>query len=75
MMSNQNQIMLCVTLLYQIHNIFESKSCVEQVIGRYLISENLTVEYFKRFTLIWHLGRDLDIKMPLTQRNIRNFDR
>lgn len=74
-MSNQNQIMLCVTLLYQIHNIFESKYCVEQVIGRYLISENLTVEYFQRFTLIWHLGRDLDIKIPVTQRNIRNFDR
>ncbi|XP_045463500.1 protein dopey-1 homolog isoform X2 [Harmonia axyridis] len=72
---NQNHTILCVTLLYQIHNIFDDKLFVERIIGKYLSSENLTLEYIKRFFLVWHLGRDLNIKLPLNKPNIRNFDR
>lgn len=72
---NQEQIMLCVSLLYQIHNIFDTKFFVEEVIATYLIKENLTVEFFKRFSLLWHLGREVDIKIPAHQNSIRNFDR
>lgn len=72
---NQDKIILCVTLLYHIHNIFDSQYFVEDVIASYLINDNMTVEFFKRFSLLWHLGRDLDIKIPSEQNCIRNFDR
>nr|XP_022916081.1 protein dopey-1 homolog isoform X1 [Onthophagus taurus] len=74
-LSNQNQIMLCVTLLYQLHNIFNKKSIVEDVIGHYLIDENLNTEHLKKFTLLLHLGRDLNIKLPAYQCTVRNFDK
>ncbi|XP_025836860.1 protein dopey-1 homolog isoform X2 [Agrilus planipennis] len=71
---NQNQLVLCVTLLYQIHNIFDKKCFVENVIGRYLVSDNLTTDFFKRFSILWHLGRDLSLNIP-NQNKTRNFDR
>ncbi|KRT83550.1 hypothetical protein AMK59_4549, partial [Oryctes borbonicus] len=74
-LNNQTQIMLCVTLLYQLHNIFPKQSFCEDVIGHYLIDENLNTEYFKRFTLLIHLGRDLNIKLPAYQSTVRNFDK
>lgn len=74
-LNNQTQIMLCVTLLYQLHNIFHKQSFCEDVIGHYLIDENLNTEYFKRFTLLIHLGRDLNIKLPTYQNTVRNFDK
>lgn len=67
--------MVCVNLLYHIHNIFDKKLFVEDVVGKYLISENLNVEFFKRFSLLWYLGRDLNIKLPAHRNNIRNFER
>ncbi|KAF5280713.1 hypothetical protein FQR65_LT15003 [Abscondita terminalis] len=72
---NQEQLILCVALLYQIHNIFDTKFYVEDVIAAYLINEALTVEFFKRFTILWCLGRELDIKIPANHNSIRNFDR
>ncbi|KAL3284354.1 hypothetical protein HHI36_018518 [Cryptolaemus montrouzieri] len=72
---NQNHTILCVTLLYQIHNTFDDKLFVEKIIGKYLSNENLTLEYIKRFFLVWHLGRDLNIKLPPNKPYIRNFDR
>jgi hypothetical protein len=74
-LNNQKQLLLCVTLLYQIHNTFDNKCFVEQVISRYLSSGNITTEYVKQFFLLWHLGRDLNIKLPPNMTNIRNFDR
>lgn len=75
MLHNQDQIMLCIMLLYQIHNIFDTKYFVEDVIAGYLVNESLTVEFFKRFSLLWHLGRELESKMPSQQNHTRNFDR
>ncbi|KAK9882131.1 hypothetical protein WA026_018972 [Henosepilachna vigintioctopunctata] len=72
---NQNHTILCVTLLYQIHNTFDEKLFVERIICRYLSTENITLEYIKRFFLVWHLGRDLNIKLQQNKPNIRNFDR
>ncbi|XP_063920808.1 protein dopey-1 homolog isoform X2 [Zophobas morio] len=74
-LSNQKQLLLCVTLLYQIHNTFDNKCFVEQVISKYLANENITSDYVKQFSLLWHLGRDLNIKLPPNMTNIRNFDR
>ncbi|XP_050312498.1 protein dopey-1 homolog [Anthonomus grandis grandis] len=72
---NQNQLMVCVTLLYQIHNTFDTKMFVEQVIGRYLSRDIVDVNYIKQFCLLWHLGRDLNIKVPAHKQSCRNFDR
>ncbi|XP_049819768.1 protein dopey-1 homolog isoform X3 [Aethina tumida] len=74
-LTNQTQLLLCVTLLYQIHNTFDSKLFVEQVISQYLSSDNISVGYVKQFLLLWHLGRDLNIKLSPHKSHIRNFDR
>ncbi|XP_017772866.1 PREDICTED: protein dopey-1 homolog isoform X2 [Nicrophorus vespilloides] len=73
-LSNQSQITLCVSLLYNIHNVFENKQFVEQIVGKYLIDENVSTDYFKRFYLLWNLGRDLNVKQMIN-RSTRNFDR
>ncbi|CAG9763113.1 unnamed protein product [Ceutorhynchus assimilis] len=70
---NQNQLMLCVTLLYQIHNSFDCK--VEQIIGRCLSYDLVTVKYIKQFCTLWHLGRDLTIKLPPNKNHTKSFDR
>ncbi|XP_066256222.1 protein dopey-1 homolog isoform X2 [Euwallacea similis] len=72
---NQNQLMLCITLLYQIHNTFDSKLFVEQVIGQYLCDQHVTSNYIKQFCMLWHLGRDLNIKLPPQDHHTRSFDR
>ncbi|XP_030749093.1 protein dopey-1 homolog isoform X2 [Sitophilus oryzae] len=72
---NQNQLMVCVTLLYQIHNTFDCKLFVEQEIGKYLTNDNINPKYIKQFFLLWHLGRDLNIKLPPNKCSTRNFDR
>lgn len=74
-LNNQKQLLLCVTLLYQIHNTFDNKPFVEQVVSKYLSNEHICTDYMKRFFLLWHLGRDLNIKVSPTMTNIRNFDR
>ncbi|CAG9856404.1 unnamed protein product [Phyllotreta striolata] len=75
LLDNQNQIMLCVTLLYQIHNTFDNTLFVENVINKFLTQENITVKYVKQFFLLWHLGRDLSIKTSPNKPDLRNFDR
>ncbi|XP_074025764.1 protein DOP1 homolog isoform X2 [Leptinotarsa decemlineata] len=74
-LSNQNQLILCITLLYQIHNIFDNRFFVENIICHFLTVENINVQYMKRFFLLWHLGRNLNIKLPPNRSSIRNFDR
>lgn len=74
-LSNQKQLVACVTLLYQIHNTFDGRLFVDHVIGRHLCEDTITADYVKRFFLLWHLGRDLDIKLPAHKTTIRNFDR
>ncbi|XP_031358362.1 protein dopey-1 homolog isoform X3 [Photinus pyralis] len=72
---NQDKVMTCATLLYHIHNIFYTKSYVEDVIASYLVNDTLTVDFLKRFMLLWCSGRELDVKIPTNQNSIRNFDR
>lgn len=74
-LNNQQQIMQCVTLLYQIHNVFDNKPFVEQVINYYLSDEHVNVQYIKQYFLLWHLGRDLNIKLPQYKSTIYNFDK
>lgn len=74
-LSNQKQVITCVNLLYHVHNVFDTKLFVEDVIGEYLVGDNLNVEFFKRFSLLWHLGRDLNIKLPSHHNHNRNLDR
>lgn len=74
-LSNQKQLLLCITLLYQIHNTFDNKTFVEKVINKYLSNEHLCTDYMKQFFLLWHLGRDLNVKLPPNTTNTRNFDR
>lgn len=72
-LNNQKQVITCVNLLYYVHNVFDVKLFVEDVIGEYLVGDKLNVEFFKRFSLLWHLGRDLNIKLP--SHHNRNLDR
>ncbi|XP_060520914.1 protein dopey-1 homolog [Cylas formicarius] len=72
---NQNQLMQCVTLLYQIHNTFDCKSFAERVIDSCLSEDHVDANYLKRFFVLWHLGRDLNIKLPPNRTVPRNFDR
>lgn len=74
-LNNQQQIILCVSLLYHIHNVFDTKLFVEDVIGEYLVRDKLNVEFFKRFSLLWHLGRDMNVKLPPHRNSSRNIDR
>ncbi|KAG5900653.1 hypothetical protein JTB14_005924 [Gonioctena quinquepunctata] len=74
-LNNQNQMMLCITLLYQVHNIFDNRLFVENIISHFLTQENINVQYMKQFFVLWHLGRDLNIKLPPNRSNVRNFDR
>lgn len=74
-LNNQNQLMLCITLLYQIHNVFDTRDFVEEVIGHYLTQENISEISMKHFFLLWHLGRNLGIKLPPNKKNVKNFDR
>ncbi|KAF7267207.1 protein DOP1 homolog [Rhynchophorus ferrugineus] len=72
---NQSQLMLCVTLLYQIHNTFDCKLFVEQEIGKYLTREAVSAKHIKQFFTLWHLGRNLNIKLPPHKAYTKNFDR
>lgn len=75
MLNNQSQLMLCITLLYQIHNVFDKRDFVEEVIGLFLSKYNINEMNMKQFFLLWHLGRNLNIKLPPGKKNIKNFDR
>ncbi|XP_065156421.1 protein dopey-1 homolog isoform X2 [Atheta coriaria] len=74
-LSNQNQLIICANLLYSIHNVFDTKMFVEHVIGKYLVDGVLCTDYFKRFFLLWHGGRELKLRNPsLSNSAMRNFD-
>lgn len=75
LIKNQNQLMLCVTLLYQIHNTFDCKLFVEQEIGKHLTHDAVNAKNIKQFFTLWHLGRNLNIKLPPHKAYTRNFDR
>ncbi|XP_059082535.1 protein dopey-1-like isoform X2 [Tigriopus californicus] len=68
----------CVTLLHQLHNLAPIPQMVERILARSLgygprISEtSSTVDAYQRFTLLWHLSRDIEAKG--NSRNTKTFD-
>ena len=69
----------CVTLLHQLHNIVPVPNTVERILARSLgygpvtDEENkYTVDAYQRFTLLWHLSRDLEAKSGTKQ--VKTFD-
>ncbi|XP_044736097.1 protein dopey-1 homolog isoform X1 [Chrysoperla carnea] len=73
--SNHTQILTCITLLYHLHNIFENSNLVENVIGRYLVGNNCSMNALKCFVTLWHVGRDLEPKFILFKQNIQHFEK
>ena len=67
----------CVSLLYQLHNLVPNPKAIERILARSLERENdgcsgsNVVDSYQRFSTLWHLSRDLDVK---TGSNRRNFD-
>ncbi|KDR16353.1 protein dopey-1 homolog isoform X2 [Zootermopsis nevadensis] len=66
----------CVELLHQLHNVLPSNDAVENIIGQSLTDENIErrVDAFQRFTLLWHIGREVETKAGIN-RNLRTFDK
>ncbi len=61
----------CVALLYQLHNLVPSSSPkIERILARSLGAGD--VDAYQRFTLLWHLSRDLESKRSV--RQVRTFD-
>ena len=67
----------CVSLLYQLHNLVPNPKAIERILARSLERENdgcsgtNVVDSYQRFSTLWHLSRDLDVK---SGSNRRNFD-
>lgn len=66
----------CVELLHQLHNVLPSSDAVENVIGESLTEESIErrVDAFQRFSLLWHIGREVETKAGIN-RNLRTFDK
>lgn len=66
----------CVELLHQLHNVLPSSNAVEDVIGEALTHDydNRKTEALQQFSLLWHLGRELETKSG-SGRTWRTFDR
>jgi hypothetical protein len=70
----------CVALLYQFHNLVPNPRTIERILARSLErsgcndgesqESSATTDAYQRFTLLWHLSRDLDTKGAKR----RNFD-
>lgn len=57
----------CVGLLHHLHNIVPKPKSIEKIIAKDLNN----VDTYQRFTLLWHLSRDLEVK---TKDQSRTFD-
>ncbi|XP_015109292.1 protein dopey-1 [Diachasma alloeum] len=67
----------CVELLHELHNsIHQTCDAVEDVIGSALTFNNQErkIEAFKRFSTLWHLGREIEITSRL-RRSSKSFDK
>lgn len=74
-LSDHSQTLTCIALLYHLHNIFDSSSLVENVIGTYLTGNNCSLNTLKCFTTLWHVGRDLEPKFILYKQNTKHFEK
>ena len=59
----------CVRLLHHLHNIVPRPNIIEKIIAKDLNN----VDTYQRFTLLWHLSRDLEIK-TMAKDHCRTFD-
>ncbi|XP_011306689.1 protein dopey-1 homolog isoform X2 [Fopius arisanus] len=67
----------CVELLHELHNsIHQSCDAVEDVIGAALTfnTQERRIEAFKRFSTLWHLGREVENNSRL-RRSPKSFDK
>ena len=55
----------CVCLMHQLHNLVPRPKVIETIIAKDLNN----VSTYQRFTLLWHLSRDLE-----TKEHSRTFD-
>ena len=60
----------CVGLLHQLHNIVPRPHLIEKIIAKDLCN----VDTYQRFTLLWHLSRDLELKSSTNPDHKRTFD-
>ena len=60
----------CVTLLHQLHNLVPNPNVIERILARSLCYGSSSsdndhtgrVDAYQRFTLLWHLSRELELK-------------
>ena len=65
-----NHHLRCVGLLHQLHNIVPRPHLIEKIIAKDLSN----VDTYQRFTLLWHLSRDLELKSSTSPEHRRTFD-
>ena len=65
-----NHHLRCVGLLHQLHNIVPRPHLIEKIIAKDLCN----VDTYQRFTLLWHLSRDLELKSSTRPEHRRTFD-
>lgn len=57
----------CVELLHQLHSALSNSDIVESCIGHYLKGQAGNqidrLESFRRFSSLWHIGREVNAKM------------
>ena len=71
----QKHVVTCVNLLYFINNVFGNENFAENVINQFLLQESLNVESFKKFAILWHLGKSIDSILTIRTKPIKHFDR
>ena len=59
----------CVTLLHHLHSVVPKPRLIEKIIATDLNN----VDTYQRFTLLWHLSRDLELKLS-TKDQQSTFD-
>nr|CAD7411065.1 unnamed protein product [Timema cristinae] len=66
----------CVELLHHLHNVLPANDAVENILGEFLMNEvaDQKMEAFQRFSLLWHVGREIESKAGMG-RSFRTFDK
>lgn len=65
-LTNPEQKLRCVELLYQLHRMLPNSDIVENCIGHSLkgvgMSQEERLEAYRRFASLWHIGREINAK-------------